>query len=81
MVTGMDNSPAEKLVAAQILESTNAIRAIRGLPALETLPERYCSFCGGPKEDVGALVQGIGDSAFICRTCTAEAQHAFLRAE
>ena len=63
----------------QLLEAFNELRAFQGRVPLTAFPENHCSFCGEAKEDAGPLVQGIAPFIFICRQCTVDAQHAFLR--
>jgi hypothetical protein len=74
-----DDSPEIQAAKRELLEVSNALRAIRGEPPLTNVPTEFCSFCARPKEDVGALVQGLRDFVFICRECVVEAQRAFLR--
>jgi hypothetical protein len=65
-------------VEAELLDSLNQLRAIHGGRPLTKLPEPpYCSFCGRSKEEVGALVEGIG--AHICVDCAEEARRLLLR--
>lgn len=56
----------------------NGLRKIEGLPPLTELPEPpYCSFCGGARKEVGALVEG--HNACICLHCAEEARKLLLR--
>ena len=65
---------------AELLNATNQLRALSGYPPLRSLPEPpFCSFCGRPKSEMGALAEGNG--AFICVECAAEAHRVLLRGE
>ena len=61
-----------------LLEAANQLRAIRGYPPLDELPEPpFCSFCGRAKSEVGALVEGM--NAHICSECAEESRHLLLK--
>ena len=68
-----------RIVEKELLHAFNQLRAIRGYPPLTEHPEPpYCSFCGRPKNEMGALVEGV--NAYICLDCAGEARNLLLRA-
>ena len=75
-----DEARALRAAERELLGATNQLRAMRGYPPLNELPEPpFCSFCGRAKSEVGVLVEGL--DAYICQDCAAEAQRLLLRGE
>jgi hypothetical protein len=69
-----------RFVEKELLEIFNQIRALRGGTSLSNLPKPpFCSFCGGCKDEVGALAAGL--NAHICAACANEARGVLLRGE
>ena len=68
-----------RIAEKELLQAFNQLRALRGYPPLKEHPEPpFCSFCGRPKNEMGALVEGV--DAHICIDCAEEAHNLLLRA-
>jgi len=68
-----------RIVEKELLHAFNQLRAIRGYPPLTEHPEPpFFLFCGRPKNEMGALVEGV--NAYICLDCAVEARNLLLRA-
>ena len=77
----MSSDDSEDVLAANLLllQAENQLRAVEGLLTRKTRSEGpFCSFCGNPKSDVAALVEG--KNAYICLECTQLARRLLLGA-
>ena len=74
-----DDSEGVRAANLLLLQAENQLRAVEGLLTRRMPPEGpFCSFCGNPKSEVGALVEG--KNAYICLECTQLARRLLLGA-